>query len=195
MAAQHFQGGALVIVQRSRLAVHDAQSAERVTARIDERRSGIEAHPQVASDPVIGGEARVLLGIRNLEDTGRIEDRLGAKRRGPRRFGRVDPDLRLQPLPLFVDQRDIGHGRLANPRCEKREIVERSLRTRVEDPIVSESGEPPRFVIRRERAHSSACARPRPQFHSRIECRITTEPSIPWPPDTVCSRLDSTEPD
>ena len=58
------------------------------------------------------------------------------------------PALRLEPLPVFIEERDIGDGDLKQPGCEPHYRVEALLARRVEQPQRMHGLEPRLFVVR-----------------------------------------------
>jgi len=54
------------------------------------------------------------------------------------RFAGGESYPRFEPLTVFGDETDEGHGRFTNPSCEKHDIVKAGFRSRVEDAIAIE---------------------------------------------------------
>ena len=75
--AQLFQGGR---ADFAGFAIHDADRADRVAARADDRLSSIEAQPELADDERVVGEAIVLGRVRDVENLVGVEDGVCAER-------------------------------------------------------------------------------------------------------------------
>jgi 3-oxoacyl-[acyl-carrier protein] reductase len=97
--------GDLFVVEQSRPVVDHAEGAGLGAVGEREWRAGVEADPRVVGDEWVVGEALVGQGVGHLHDSF-AQDRMGAQRRVARRLRRGDPDLRLEPLTVGVDE---GH--------------------------------------------------------------------------------------
>ncbi len=126
------QGLALGRTELARPDVHHPERAERVTVGRSQRDAGEEPHRVGSVDQRVVGEARVGARILHLEDVLR-QDRVRAEGHVARGRLARDPDRRLQPAAVAVDEPDRRDRRIAQLRCEARERVERLLRRRVED--------------------------------------------------------------
>ena len=71
---------------------------------------------------------------------------VGAERDVTARLARLEPEGGLEPLPVVVHERDQRDRRLADVGGERRQVVERLLRRRVEHAILPKYGQPCLFV-------------------------------------------------
>ena len=166
LPAQNIERLELFLAQRAGHLVEHAQRAKRVTLRRDERR------PRVEADAVFGHDERVV-------PEGRIVTRVGddhqvalwncvrAERDASRCLRDRDPDARLEPLPVGVNQADERDGSSADVRGEERQVVERALGLGIEDAIPSQGCQPSWFV----RDHVGAHSRPVRASASGGECQ------------------------
>jgi hypothetical protein len=97
----------------------------------DQRCPGIEADERFAGDQPVVYESWIEMGVR---DDQRIDPVQGtcAERRLTFGLAQVDAQVRLEPLPVGVDQTHEGHRRAAQLRREPSEVVERPLRLGVQ---------------------------------------------------------------
>ncbi len=133
---------------RARPGVDDAKRAEVEALGRGQDRADIEAHARLAGHQRIGGETRVERRV--LHDQHRVLahlDGVAAERPFARRRPGVDAQARLEPLPLFVDQGDHGHGRVEQVARQSGHAIEGDVRRGVEDPIALELPDPSRFVV------------------------------------------------
>ena len=130
----------LIRRQRTRSAIEDAQGPERVTVGCHQWGSRIETNMRVAHDQRVLAKTLVLAGVGNHEEI-LLLDSVGAEGHRTRRLRDRDADARLEPLTVFVHERDERHRRTADVRRQQREIVEAALGFCIEDPISMQGGE------------------------------------------------------
>jgi hypothetical protein len=98
-----------------------------------------------ALDKRVALEAGVLGRIGDDEEPwlekGRGTDGLDEGRLAP-----AEAQLRLEPLPLFINEADQGDRCLANLRGHTNEVIEVRFRRCVEDAVASERRQPPPFI-------------------------------------------------
>jgi hypothetical protein len=143
---EHAQRVQLLRGQLARDAVDDAERAQRVAVFGDERRARVEADAGIGGDERVVAEALVAPRVRDDEQAG-LPDGVRAEGRLARRLGDVQPDARLEPLAVVIDEADQGDGRLAELRREARDVVERLLGLRVEHAALAERPEPRGLVL------------------------------------------------
>ncbi len=129
----------------SRLAVDDAQRAQRVAFGRTQRRARIEADERVAHHERVVVEAHVFFRVAHLHDA-LAEDGVAAERGVAAGVRAAEADGRLEPLPLRVDERDERHRHVEEPGGETGEAVESCLRGRVEHREPPQRLEPLRFI-------------------------------------------------
>ena len=134
LAAQGGEGGLLLRGEGARDAVNDAQGAEGVSVRGDQRRPRVETDAGVARDERVVGEARVGPGVGD-EHQVRLQDRVGAEGDVAGRLAHVQSDDALEPLAALVNERDGGDGDAADLGRQQRDVVEGQFRGRVQDII------------------------------------------------------------
>ncbi len=94
---------ALLLVQAARRAVDDAQRAHGFAIAVD-RMPGVEADVRLAGHQRILGKAGILRRVLDHEQRARLH-RVAAERQRARGFRHVQAMVRLEPLPLRIDQR------------------------------------------------------------------------------------------
>ena len=119
------------------------EGADAHPGRADERRARVEADP--VHHRGILGEARIEPGVLHHEHV-RAEDRVGAE--GDLAWGLVDrdPDTRLEPLAVAIDQRDHRDRDAEQLGRQGRQAVEGRFRRRVQHAESLERGEAPIFI-------------------------------------------------
>ena len=115
----------------SRLRIDHAQSPELEAFARDQRHARIEADPGLAGDQRIAREPLVLMCIGHQQYPV-LQDGMSAERHIPGRLCGVQAMVRLEPLPVVIDQRD------QRDRCPEQvagqagDAIEGLLRCRVE---------------------------------------------------------------
>lgn len=119
---------------RMRLGIDDAQRADPPAIFGLQRRAGVEADADVTGDKRVRRKAIVL---RRIVHDHRIVamDRVRAERDRARRLRRCQTDLRLEPLPVLIDQRNKRDRRAKYFACIAHDRVELHLVGRVKDTI------------------------------------------------------------
>ena len=92
----------------------------------------VEPQSERPRDEGVVGEAWVG-GRVGHDERGWFEDRMGAERVPPRRLAKIEPDLRLVPEPLRVDEGKVGHRHVHERRRGEHKVVVLRLGGRVED--------------------------------------------------------------
>jgi hypothetical protein len=126
-------------------AVDRAERSDNEAIRCAERDAGIEPDQRCAEYEWVVGKPLVSMSIRNHERL--IEcDHVTAERDVARGRGCVEPVPRLEPLAVAIHQRDERDRHPHDVRSQAREVIERRLRSRVEDLILIQRCEPSAFV-------------------------------------------------
>jgi len=86
-------------------------------------------------------------------------DRVGAEADIGRNLGDIEPDARLEPDPLGVDQRDRRHRRGVDDARHLGDAIEHRLARRIEHPVTRERGQPRRFPLGAQRPPPGATHR------------------------------------
>ncbi len=118
----------------------DAEGAELLAVRRDERGTRVRPDVWLAEHVGIGAKLLVLGGVRDnhhavLSDGDRAE-RLAA---GP--LGHREAMVGLEPLPVLVNESDLGHGHVEDADGQLHEVVELRFWGRVEDGEAVEGGQ------------------------------------------------------
>lgn len=132
VSAEGAQGGQLVGVQRSRLAIHHAQRSQRVAIGCYQRRAGVEADVRLLGHEGIVDETLVAAGIVDFHHVVAMENGVRAEGNFPRRSREAGPDFRFEPLTRFVHERNQRDRSLADRGGDQGEVVERLFWRRVE---------------------------------------------------------------
>jgi murein DD-endopeptidase MepM/ murein hydrolase activator NlpD len=126
------------------------RAAESLAVRFQTRHGAI-GMPRIEANGCRTGDQRIVRetlvpgGI--LDDhQGILQDGMSAERLIPRGFAEFETDVRFEPLPRFIEQRDEGNGSATNPGCEQGDIVERRFRSGVEDVVTAEGFQTLRLV-------------------------------------------------
>jgi hypothetical protein len=146
LAAQGLERLLLHRGQGLRSPVDDAQRAEAVPFRIDQRRSRVEANARLPAHQGVVREPLVPRRIGDDEEVA-LENRMGAERDVPRRLLHVDAQLRLEPLPVGVHEAHHGDGSPADLGGQQDEVVEVLLGKGVEE-VIAAQGLEAGFLIR-----------------------------------------------
>jgi hypothetical protein len=134
--------------QRPRLHVHHAQGADSAAFAGLQRISGVEPGDGRAGAEHGGHEAGIRLGVVYFEQAIRMLDCVGAERDVARSCCDLDPQSRLEPLALAVQQCDRADRCFTDHRSQPHQAVERGLRLSVQDAEVVQMGQPLGFVGR-----------------------------------------------
>jgi hypothetical protein len=145
LAAECPQRLELLAAEPARLPVDDAQRADHEAVRGDQRHPGVEPDAGVGPDGGVVGEPDVVPGVGHHEQV-LAEDGVGAEREFTRALDLIRADLRLQPLPIGVDQTDVRDRHLADGGRQRHDVVEVLLRWGVEDTELIERGNAVGFV-------------------------------------------------
>ena len=145
LPAQHPQRLLLRRRRVARHAVDDAQRAERLALRSDQGRAGVKANVRIARDERIVCKALVLGRVGHDEQV-RLGDDVRAEGELTRRFADAPADLRFEPLPMVIDERDERDGGCADLCRERRQIVQRLIRGRVEQAVLPQRVQTPCFI-------------------------------------------------
>ena len=137
----------MIVAELVRLAIDDAQRPDRVSFRRMQRSAGVKANVGFAGDERVVFEAIVALGVRDHQHSVFGND-VRAEGDLTRRFAHFGPEMRLEPLPSFVDQRHHGRRRSARAGREPRECVVQLFFGRIEKLISREGAQPFGFVRR-----------------------------------------------
>ena len=113
LAPQRLKRAALLVAETARLAVDHAKRAHVVVVRSFERNPGVKAQLRIPGDDRIVLESLVRRRVRHLENA-ITENRMGTQRDVPRRLRNIQTDATLEPLPVFVHERDERNRRAAN---------------------------------------------------------------------------------
>ena len=137
---QGFESRNLLLGQGARLLVDDANRAERVPARRNDRRARVEPDLRVAYDKGVELESRVLTSIWDDKDLPGFE-RVRAEAGLARGFSRAQAFFRLEPLPVAGHKGNQRDRDAADGRGHLGQIVEALLRGGVEDLVAFERRE------------------------------------------------------
>ena len=133
--------------ERAGHVVEHAQRADGVPSGRHQWDAGVEADSGVADHQWIVGEPGVVQGVPDDEHFAGSEDGVGAERHVPRGLGDIEAERRLEPLPVGVDQADESRRGPGDPGGESDGVVERGLRSRVEQTRGPELGQTCLFVL------------------------------------------------
>ena len=178
LAAEGFERLDLLGCQRARHVVEDAQRAEGIALRRHERRAGVKADPVLGRDEGVVAERGVVTRVGDDIELALL-NRVGAERDAARRFRDRDPDARLEPLAVGVDEADERDRRAADVRGEQRQVIERTLGIGVEDAIPLEGRQPSGFVV--SHAGSRQVDHQRPVVKVRVHGRSGSPPIAVMP--------------
>ena len=134
--------------QGARPVVGDAQRPEGVAVDARERDARVGLQPEVA------GDQRVALGVVGLRarpgcTPARRSDDRGAEPGVAPDLAGVEPEVRLEPDPVPVDDAHRRDRHVEHARGERRDAVEGALRRRVEQVVAVQRREPRLLVGRR----------------------------------------------
>ncbi len=132
LPCQGAQRVVLVLAQGAGPAVDDGDRPDRGAVGGEDGSSGVEADLRAALDQRIAGEAAVLQCVADLQRLVGAQNRVGAERPVPRSGLLLDADLRLEPLPVLVDQGDQRDRRAADGGRQRSQVVEALLGVGVE---------------------------------------------------------------
>ena len=94
-------------------------------------RAGVKMQLLIASDKRIVSGSRVCLRVADFEVIV-LQDGMGTDGLFHRRRVGPEADVRLEPLPVLVHERDQGDRHLANPGGQTHDIVEPLFRRRIQ---------------------------------------------------------------
>lgn len=152
LARERLQRARLLRRQGTRHTVNDAQRPQRMAVFGHEARARIEPDVRLSRDERVVGEPRIGLGIGDREHAGPV-DRVRAERLVTGSLVGVESHLRLEPLPVRVDQADEGDGRPADVGGEAGEIIKIGFCGGIQYLIIAQSLEPGVFVIGQRGLH------------------------------------------
>ena len=138
---QHAQRLALDLGQRARRGVEHAQRAEREPACRPEQRAGVKAEPAIGGAQRVGAHPRIGQRVGDLDEI-IFEDDMAAQAGFQRGRADPEPDLRLEPLAVGVDEVDDRDRDFAHRRDERGDVVELGFPRRVEDVVAAQRGKP-----------------------------------------------------
>ncbi len=148
---QVFEHGGLARPEFPRHGVRDAERTQAETARGGERCARVEADKRFTDHERMVGEPFIQTRIRHDHAAG-FQDGVCAERLAARRLFDIEPEPRLEPLPVAVHQRNQGDGSMENLRRETRDPVEggfrracpsrRSRKAQKDDPLRRGAGVP-----------------------------------------------------
>lgn len=101
----------------------------------------VEADARFADDEWIVARALVEREVVDDQQIARGKA-MATHRTVDRRFARLEPDTRLEPLPVLLDQADERGGGLADMPGDERDIVEIAFRFGIEDVVVAKGRQP-----------------------------------------------------
>ena len=132
LLAEVAQGRPLLGRELPRGVVDDAQRADGVAVGGAQRGARVEADVRVAKHQRVVGEARVRPGVGHDQQV-QLQDGVRAERLLARQLRGLQPDLRLEPLPVLVEEAHQRDGRPADRGRDAGQGVEVPLRRRVQD--------------------------------------------------------------
>jgi len=137
--------------------VDDAERAEVEAVVRAQRCRGVEAETELSGDQRVGDGANVLQRVADVMDRGR-QDRGGAQAGGAVDLRLVDAVARLEPDAVVVDQAHQGDRHAEQIGRHRGDVIESSVRRRVEDLVAVQRREALRFTCGQGRAHDHARA-------------------------------------
>jgi len=152
MVRQYAECLALVRAKLARDFIKDAERSQRMPIGGNQRRPGIEANFGFGNHHRAAGKTRVQCRVGH-DKQARLGDGIRAKRMPARGLADGEPDLRLEPLPIFVHQRDQGHRSFTNRCGQLRQIVKHLLRHSVEHFVLPKNFKPFRLRCCRRGNH------------------------------------------
>src|SRR3989304_4922771 len=127
--------------------VNDAERSERMTIGCHQGHTsikpdcGVGGHKRVSCEPFISQR------IRNNKNIG-LQDRMGAERNIPGGFRYRQTHLRLEPLPVCINEGYERNGGFAYMRSQSSKVVKCLFGSSIEDFILAKGFEPRRFIGR-----------------------------------------------
>mgnify|MGYP000626470265 CR=1 FL=1 len=159
LAAERRERANLRLVELTGHQVHHADGADHLPFRRAQRRRRIEADLRRTRHERVVGEAWVQRGVGHHHDRRHRLQQVRAERHVPGGLARLEPESRLEPLPVVVDERDQGDRRLADVGGKGGQVVERLLRRSVEHAVLPKYGQPCLFVSGSWRNHAAVDTR------------------------------------
>jgi len=141
MPGKDFQSLLLLLTQIARDLVDNAQRSERISIRSDERGAGVKADLRLRNNHRVLSEPGIQQRISDDEQVG-LQNGMGAKGDVTRGFRHRRTHLRLEPLPLLVNEGNHRDGRFADARRELGQVIENRLRQRVQQVILPQDFKP-----------------------------------------------------
>ena len=137
--------------------VEHAQRADRVAVRAQDRRAGVETDV-LATDQRIAGEARVGTHVVDFHHAFGLADGVVADGIAACGLAAIQPDARLEPLAIAVDQGDGGTTGAANGAGQFDQVIEGLFAAGVEDAVAIERSLPALLIgLRAPVLHASTC--------------------------------------
>ena len=127
LAGESFKGGDLLWRQHARLGVDDADSAEDISAFFDDGGAGVKADVWIAENKGVVSEADVG-GCVFDDESLRVVDGVRAEALRTWRLVGAETNLGLEPLTLFIDERDQRDRGSADKRRQLGDVVVALLR-------------------------------------------------------------------
>lgn len=134
-------------VQHARLAVHDAEGADRQSVGVEHRRARVEADAGGAGDVGVVAEAVVRPRVGHHHGFVGLQDGVRAERGIARRLRSLDAQPGLEPLAVGVDQRHRRHRRPADRGSDRDQVVEGGLRRGIQDVVTLQRAQALGFVV------------------------------------------------
>src|SRR5262249_27959152 len=145
LAAQRVERERLRLAQRPGHLVEHAERAERVAVRRDQGRSRVKSDVRLVPHEWVLLKPRIFARVRHDENAALL-DRMRTERHASGCLSQRDPDARLDPLAVLIDECDERDGRRAYLRREKRQVVKRTFGISIENPVPPKGVETGRFV-------------------------------------------------
>ncbi|MDQ3038365.1 MAG: hypothetical protein M3R16_00960 [Pseudomonadota bacterium] len=112
--------------------IHHRERAHREAFGSDQRKPRVKPKMRATHHQWVGSETRICLGIRN-DQRGALLDCQSAKGYRPAGAPDIQPDVRLEPLAVEIDQGDRCNRDAAQLRSQLHDFVELPFRWRIED--------------------------------------------------------------
>lgn len=147
LPSQHGEGLFLFLAHVARMAIEDAEGADRLAVRGEKRDPGVEPDERVACHHGMVGESEIGQGIGDY-DWVRLHDGMRAEGAIPLYLGVGDSDRGFEPQPGAIHETDIGHGGAANLGGKVEKIVEGWLGVGVQNASTEQGFVPSVLVLR-----------------------------------------------
>src|SRR2546427_274746 len=126
--------------------VHDAECSQGKTLWCHQGHARVKPDMRVFGHQRVGYEPFVGRCVSNDKQV-RLQDSMGAKRNVPGRFLDRQTDLRLEPLPLPVDEADQRDRGAANVSGQTRQIVKLFFGSGVKNLVLMKDMKPSFFMV------------------------------------------------